>query len=52
MKKENILLKQNGDVVEFVDGSLVETFEHVDVNDILIDGKNTGDIGELVLKDT
>jgi ribonuclease J len=51
MKKENILLKQNGDVIEFVDGNLVETFEHVEVNDILIDGKNTGDIGELVLKD-
>jgi len=49
--KENILLKQNGDVVEFVDGKLTDTIEHIDVDDILIDGKSQGDIGELVLKD-
>ena len=49
--KENIILKLNGDVVEFVDGVLQETFEHIDVDDILIDGKDTNDIGELVLKD-
>lgn len=48
---DHILLKQNGDVVTFVDGTLVDTKEHVDVDDILIDGKNQGDIGELVLKD-
>ncbi len=51
MKPENILLKQNGDVIEFVDGKLVECFDHIEVNEILIDGKNTGDVGELVLKD-
>lgn len=49
--KENILLKQNGDVVEFDHGVLQDTFEHIDVDEILIDGKNQGDIGELVLKD-
>lgn len=49
--KENILLKQNGDVVEFDDGALVDTKEHIPVGEILVDGKNTGDIGELVLKD-
>ncbi len=49
--KENILLKQNGDVVEFIDGKLQETFEHIPTDEILIDGKSQGDIGELVLKD-
>lgn len=49
--KENILLKENGDVVEFIDGKLKETFEHVPVDDVLIDGKSQGDIGALVLKD-
>lgn len=49
--KENILLKQNGDVVEFDHGVLQDTFENIDVDEILIDGKNQGDIGELVLKD-
>lgn len=49
--KENILLKQNGDVVEFVNGKLTDAIEHIEVDDILIDGKSQGDIGELVLKD-
>ena len=49
--KENIILKQNGDVVEFVNGQMIDSFEHVEVDEILIDGKSQGDIGDLVLKD-
>jgi len=49
--KENVLLKLNGDVVTFVDGKLVETGEKVPTDEILIDGKTVGDIGEVVLKD-
>lgn len=49
--KENIILKQNGDVAYFENGQLVESFEHIQVDEILIDGKSQGDIGELVLKD-
>ena len=51
MSKDNIILKLNGDVVTFENGKLVETKEKVKVDDILIDGKNADDIGELVLKD-
>lgn len=51
ISKENIILKQNGDVAEFIDGKLTDTKEHIEVDDILIDGKSQGDIGELVLKD-
>jgi len=51
IKKENILLKQNGEVVEFVDGNLVECFDKVKTEDILIDGNVVSDIGEAVLKD-
>ncbi len=51
INKENIILKLNGDVAEFVDGKLTDTKEHIDVDDVLIDGKSQGDIGELVLKD-
>jgi ribonuclease J len=51
MDKENILLKQNGDIVEFINGNLNNNFEKIKVDDILIDGKTVGDIGELVLKD-
>ena len=49
--KENIILKQNGDVLELVDGVNTNSVEHVDVDDILIDGNSQGDIGDLVLKD-
>lgn len=48
---ENILLKQNGDVVEFVKGKNTNSTEHIQVDEVLIDGKNQGDIGDLVLKD-
>ena len=50
--KENIILKQNGDVIEFINGNLnLENFDHIKVNDILIDGNSTEDVGELVIKD-
>ena len=52
MKDENIILKENGDIVEFVNGKLnLECFDKVKVNDILIDGNSTEDVGELVIKD-
>lgn len=51
MDSANILLKQNGDVVEFVDGVLQDKFERIQIDDILIDGKSTDDVGELVIKD-
>ena len=49
--KDNILLKLNGEVTTFIDGNLVDTDEKVAIEDILIDGKTVGDIGDLVLKD-
>ncbi len=49
--KENILLELNGDVITFENGVLKEENEKIKVDDILIDGKTVGDIGELVLKD-
>ena len=48
---DNIILKQNGEVAVFVNGEYKNTGEKVKVDDILIDGKTVGDIGELVLKD-
>lgn len=49
--KENIILKLNGDVFEIVKGKNTKSTEHVEVDEILIDGKSQGDIGDLVLKD-
>ena len=49
--KDNIILKLNGDVVEFDNGELVETDEKIPTGEILIDGTSGEDIGDLVLKD-
>ncbi len=49
--KENIILKLNGDVFEMVGGNQTESRERIETDEILIDGKNQGDIGDLVLKD-
>lgn len=51
MPKENILLKQNGDVITFINGNLQEANERIKVDDVLIDGNSSQDVGELVLKD-
>lgn len=49
--KQNVLLKLNGEVVTFENGELVKSDSKIKVDEILIDGKTSGDIGELVLKD-
>ncbi len=51
MPSENILLKENGDVVIFEDGKLINNFEKIKVGNIMIDGSSTEDVGELVIKD-
>ena len=48
---ENIILKENGCVASFVDGKLVECFDKIPCGEVSIDGDNSLDIGELVLKD-
>lgn len=49
--KENIILKENGYIATFENGKLLDNYEHVFVDDILIDGKSSEDIGDVVLKD-
>ena len=51
LNKNNVLLKLNGDVITFVNGKLVDEPEHIPSDEILIDGKSSDDIGDLVLKD-
>lgn len=51
LDEDHVITKLNGQVVLFENGELVDTNETVKIDDILIDGKTTGDIGELVLKD-
>ncbi len=49
--KDNIILKENGFIATFEDGKLVDNFDRVFVDDILIDGKSSEDVGDIVLKD-
>ncbi len=51
ISKDNIILKLNGEVATFEKGELSQVKENIEVDEILIDGKNQGDIGDLVLKD-
>ncbi len=51
MNEKNILLKLNGDIVTFKNGKLEDKGNKIKIDDILVDGKTIGDIGELVLKD-
>ena len=49
--EENIILKQNGEVANIVDGKYEDKKEIIKVNDILIDGNSSADVGDLVIKD-
>lgn len=51
MEEGNIILNLNGEVATFINGNLIDTDDKVPIEDILIDGKTAGDIGDLVLKD-
>ena len=51
IKKENIILKLNGESAIIENGNLTEEKEIIPINELLIDGHNSTDIGELVLKD-
>lgn len=49
--KENIILKQNGEIVNIENGELQTKSEIIKIGDTLIDGSIGSDVGELVIKD-
>lgn len=51
MSEDHVLLLLNGDVAAFDHGVLQQPIQHIELEDIMIDGKSSSDIGELVLKD-
>ena len=51
MSDENILLKQNGEIINIEDGNVINKEEKIKVDDVLIDGNSNEDVGDLVIKD-
>ncbi len=51
MNEDNIILNLNGAVAVFEKGLLTKESIIIKTDDILIDGKTVGDVGELVIKD-
>ena len=49
--RNNIILKENGNIALIENGLLKETYESVHTGVICIDGESSDDVGELVLKD-
>ncbi|MDD2238633.1 MAG: ribonuclease J [Bacilli bacterium] len=49
--KDNIILRLNGEVITINDKKLDQNVEKIFVDDILIDGTSTDDVGDLVIKD-
>jgi ribonuclease J len=50
VKKENIVLAEDGDVVEVTEGS-ISVREKVESGKVFVDGKGVGDVRDMVLKD-
>ena len=50
MKKENIFILENGDIVEFTKKSASKNGK-VQAGNVLVDGSGIGDVGNIVLKD-
>jgi len=48
---ENIIILDNGDIVGFEQGELVNHSEHIPIDQVLVDGLGVGDIGSVVLRD-
>jgi ribonuclease J len=51
VKKENIIIIEDGNVVEFSEGRGVKTDKKVPVGAVLVDGLGVGDVKEIVLHD-
>ncbi len=51
IKKENVLLADNGTVIELTKETAKITGEQVDAYMVLVDGLGVGDVGEVVLRD-
>lgn len=51
MPEENIILAENGQIIELTSEKAVVTKNFVDSNIVMVDGLGVGDVGEVVLRD-
>jgi len=51
MPKQNIVLTNNGQIIEATKESIVLTNQEVPANYVMVDGLGVGDVGEVVLRD-
>lgn len=51
IKKENVIILENGQVAEFIDGVFDNSINRVQTGDLLRDGSIIGDINSVVLRD-
>ncbi|WP_342568180.1 ribonuclease J [Psychrobacillus sp. FSL K6-4046] len=51
VKRSNIFLLNNGDVVDIVDTNEVIQTRSVEAGDVFVDGSGIGDVGEIILRD-
>lgn len=49
--EENILVSDNGQIIEFTDGKGVVTNKRVPASYVMVDGLGVGDVGNIVLRD-
>jgi len=49
--RENIVIAQNGQIIELTSESIKATEKFVPTNYVMVDGLGVGDIGEIVLRD-
>ncbi len=51
IKPENILIAQNGDILEIGQNSFIRKKEKASANYVMVDGLGIGDVGQIVLRD-
>lgn len=51
MKRENIVIANNGQIIEVTKNAIVATNQEVPANYVMVDGLGVGDVGEVVLRD-
>ncbi|MFH0749499.1 MAG: ribonuclease J [Candidatus Gottesmanbacteria bacterium] len=50
-RKNQILLPKDGDILEFVPGKAPKVVQHINLENVMVDGLGIGDVGNIVLRD-